>query len=54
MLIENVKNLPPFAEIRYPDGGAPIPVCPATRHRKGHMFHVIVGEKDTFQIIEDH
>ena len=28
MLIGSVKNLPPCAEIRYPDGGVPIPLHP--------------------------
>ena len=53
MPMGNVENLPPCAEIGDPYGGATDPLCPVPNHRKGHVLHVIVGEKDTFQVVED-
>lgn len=53
MPMGNVENLPPCAEIGDPYGGATDSLCPVPGHRKGHVLHVIVGEKDTFQVVED-
>ena len=51
MRMGNVENLPPCAEIGDPYGGAASSLCPVPNHRKGHVLHVIVGEKDPFRLL---
>ena len=53
MLIGNAENLMAFAEIGDLDDGVPIPLRPMSRHREGHVFHIIVREEHALQVVED-
>ena len=48
-----LSNLPPFVEIRNPDGGVSSLLRPTPSYRKGHVLQIIVGKEYAFQVVEN-